>query len=141
MAGPKLNADQKVALRKELKEQVDAGTRQVDILASLGKKYGVSGETIRYYLKHSEAPTPTNGSRGPRHRARKQKKARRTPKTSLLQAIAGLTEKELRRALKAKALLVQYDRLHERERALAQEHRAMRSRTRKLKRQIRRLTS
>ncbi len=146
MTGPKLNADQKSALRKELREKVDARTPTAQIVEALSAKYGVVGETIRYYLKHPAEAIGTNGKSDaakngkPRHRSRR---ARKTPtlatRNVLLRAIQGLSEADLRRAIKAKGILVEYERVRDLERHLAQQHRAARSKARKLKRLIKRL--
>ncbi len=139
MAGPKLTTDQKTSLRKELKEQVDAGAKQADIMESLGKKYQVSGQTVRYHLNRLGL-APTNGHRSRRGGRRKARSAGTSDRAFLRQAIAQLSEDELRRALKAKAVQVEYDKLRERERELAREYRVVRAKTRELKRRLRRLT-
>ncbi len=144
MAGPKLNAEQKTALRKELREKMDARTPTAQIVESLAAKYGVVGETIRYYLKH-----PADGTNGksraakngkPRRRGRRSTKRKTAVARDVLRrAIHELSEGDLRRAIKAKGILVEYERARGQERDLARQHRAARTRANGLKRQVKRL--
>jgi len=133
MPKTKLTVEKRAALRGEIQRGLKAGTSQVRMFVVLSEKYGVSPETIRYYLKallrKKARPEPKNripkgspkaaGAPTKRKAPRQAKKAAPRPawKTSVkatsnglaklrvADAVNRLTAKDLVRALEAKRLL------------------------------------
>jgi hypothetical protein len=65
MAGPKLTADQKAALRSELGSRVAAGDRLASIVAEAAAKYSVATNTIRWHLRKMEVAPRRRRKRSP----------------------------------------------------------------------------
>lgn len=160
MAKQKLDPERRETLRRELREALASGTRQSQILDSMSRKYGIALETVRYHLKrldHTEKSAPTKKAR--RGRPRRVRKAAQTALKArhtavpagrpvrLLDVVSQLSERALRRALKAKKLIPQLEasirrerRLAERQRAIRRALRAAKTRRRTLQNRISRLT-
>src|SRR5947207_2403930 len=91
MPKPKLTPEQKVALRKDLKTKLAAGVPRSVILETLSKKYGISSEGMRWYLKgatpskkqslaNKAKPAPqSKAARGPARKAAKVVAKRKSP--------------------------------------------------------------
>lgn len=124
MPKTKLTEEKRATLRQEIARGVKAGTRQSRIFDTLGKKYGVSPETIRYYLKALRKNGPGAPKKGPAKRSPKTSNSSKNSKTRrpagtlspkskphglphvrLADVVKGLTAKDLVRALEAKKLL------------------------------------
>jgi len=134
MPKTKLTNERRDALRKEIARSVKAGTPQAHIFETLSKKYGVSSEAIRYYLKalskkaglkakkgaaqaSPKAAKPVKAGKGkasknPKSVVKPQARKARAKFTSrglaalrISDAVKGLTAKDLERALEARRLL------------------------------------
>jgi hypothetical protein len=167
MPKPKLTPAEKSSLRKELKAKVAAGVSRSEILKTLSKKYGISSEGMRYYLKGEstgkKAPKAKKENRGSKSEMapKSTKKAAKgpakkrspSPKATSNGHAAGLpailkelSEKHLTHLLAAQKLVPALEASRRREgelrdgvRRLGRELRAESAKARKIHREIKRL--
>jgi hypothetical protein len=103
MAKKKLSGPQRAAIRKEILKRLAAGQSRSSIGRLLGRKYGVSTVTIRWYIKslkgNAPAPTPAPLPVVAIGRSRQSMK--------LLDIVKNVSEEGLTRALAARKLFVQ----------------------------------
>jgi hypothetical protein len=138
MARKKLSDAQRVAIRKEILKKLGAGASRSSTARELGRKYGVSTVTIRWYIKSLKGPRSgirtrvLNGSNG---------------SIKLLDIVQSVSEDGLARALAAKKLFLELQaKLEESERLRRTEEEIRRSResllasARKLEEKLHRLT-
>lgn len=64
MAKRKLSAEQRAALRSELKRSIGGDRKTADVLREVAKKYGITTITARWYLKSVDGSKKA-GRRGP----------------------------------------------------------------------------
>lgn len=143
MAKRKLSAARRNALRADMKRRIAAKVPTPRILEELAKKYSISTETGRWYLK-------SMGKAGGKPRAKRKPKPRRTSRASarparrgsggrLLAAARSLSRGELRRAIAAQDLLPRLDAARKKEQSLAREESRVRKALRHARRTARQL--
>lgn len=164
----KLTDEKRDALRQEIKRGVKAGTPQARILETLSKKYGVSSEAIRYYLKALTKKTGLKAkkaavkgapkgakpvkvgkgkaSKSPKSIVKPQARKARAKFTSrglaalrISDAVKGLTAKDLERALQARNLLPALEASRARAESLRAKAREAAVQAARLERQFRKL--
>ena len=163
MAKRKLDDSQRAAIRKEISAKLSAGVHQSDVLQSIAKRYSISSESVRWYLKDvrkgrrsgsrkASGRTVLHGAgRAPkRGRAFKpvSKASRNGHGKSLLEIVKSVSANALRRALEAKKLLPTLESLRKRYANLEQVKRtvnaslgAVAGKLKSLERRIGRLTA
>lgn len=125
MAKRKLSAEQRAALRKELKKAVSSNKNIPDVLRAVARKYGISEITARWYLKSLDG----------------QKAARRRPgrpkgsgngNADLLKIVTTRSEK----AKEAKRLVPRWQALVTKERNLRRKSRSLERRLSAVQRKV-----
>jgi hypothetical protein len=162
MAKRKLTEAQREKIRKDIRRGLSAGTSQADLMRAMSKKYSISTETVRWYLKsgkNGSASAAAKKAKGAKRRptAKPSRRVSRAPRVKhatnghaggLLGFVKSVSESALRRALAAKKLLPHLDAHLARKLELARvvreakkSLRAIESKARKIRRKIARLIS
>jgi hypothetical protein len=141
MAKRKLSPQQRITIRKEIRQLIGQKKKQADILRVIAEKYGITTITARWYYKG--IVQPAKQSRG-KSRATRQYATRRTRRKTrisadgaslkLVQQVQSVAAKSLKRALQVKKLIPKWQHYVKKEASLRQ----MENR---LKRQLRSISS
>jgi hypothetical protein len=150
MPGPKLTKEQKVALRKDIGEQVASQTKLAEIVKGLSEKYRIGANAIRWHHKKvvgGSAPQNTGSGKRGRPKGSINKKpvknlnkipGRGRPSSfrKLAAALAKVSPADLRRAIKASRLQLKHDALITQATHLRQQLKGTERRARVLERRI-----
>ena len=133
MAKQKLSKRQRVWIRKNLKKGLAKGTPPSELIKSLAKRYGIDGESVRWYLK-----SVTKGTTSKPKRKLSRKKRRRGPSTPnplVLRAQAAVQE-QARRSTALARLTPKYTSLLRLEKKLKLNQVAVNKRNRTIARKL-----
>ena len=127
MAKRKLSPQQRITIRKDIRQLVGQKKKQADILRAIAEKYGITTITARWNYKG--IAQPAKGSRRKPKATRKYatRRARRKTRISangaslkLVQQVQSVADKSLKRALEVKKLIPKWQVYVKKEASLRQ---------------------
>jgi hypothetical protein len=163
MAKRKLSPEQRITIRKEIRQYLVQKKKPSEIQKLVAKKYGITTITVRWYLKSVRDPQSGASGRATPQRGAKRNVARKAPKAPaarnghasaggaihrLVASIQAIAEETFSRGRQAKKLIPQWRAYVSKELTLTKlesrvrhELRVVSSRAKALHRKIRALTS
>ncbi len=136
MAKQKLSKRQRVWIRKNLKKGLAKGTPPSELIKSLAKRYGIDGESVRWYLKSVTKGTASKPKRKKRKLSRKKRRrGPSTPNPLVLRAQAAVQE-QARRSTALARLTPKYTSLLRLEKKLKLNQVAVNKRNRTIARKL-----
>lgn len=154
MAKRKLSPQQRLTIRKEIRQQIAQKKKQADILRTIAEKYGITTITARWYYKGIAKPAKQSRSKPKATRKYAAPGRRRKTRISsngaslrLVQQVQSVADKSLKRALEVKKLIPKWQvyvrkeaTLRQTESRLKRELRSVSSKAGALHRRIQALT-